>query len=574
MSSIVVKANVLVIGSGLAGLLATIDLCKRGFAVTLVAKGSLSQSNSSCAQGGVAALAPARDVSERSTFSADDQFHGLGDTLEQHLFDTIKSGAGLTDPLVAAEIVNYGPKLIEHLTSLGVTFDRLPSGLFEKALEGGHSHARVLHVKDATGKAITKALIDCLRDLEKSAAGRLAIVENAFVRQLFVNGGRCDGALVSSRADGTLVKYKADAVVLATGGSGQVFARTTNPTLATGDGVALAMRAGALLADLEMVQFHPTALALADAPSILVSEAVRGQGAVLRDDCGHRFARDFHRDGELATRDVVARAIHSTMMRRKINHVDLDFSSIGADVVAAKFPNILRDCRHYGVDPLVQAVPVAPAAHYAMGGIWTDAWGKTSVQGLFAIGECASNGLHGANRLASNSLLEAGCMAMKVAECLQHLFVNNLCPIATREPFTANKNNDGSLIVYLPDSVMRMRSVMYENAGLVRTESSLNAALKVLKEECKLARLSELSDEEIVSANLRLLAELIVVSALERKESRGAHYRADFPTTDNEAFAVRSTVSGMDSHYRLGRLDVKNTQTFVERQFAVVTNVA
>ncbi|MDR3616150.1 MAG: L-aspartate oxidase [Candidatus Obscuribacterales bacterium] len=565
MSSIVVKANILVIGSGLAGLLASIDLCKRGFAVTLVAKGALSQSNSSCAQGGVAALNGQSNHSELGD---------LNDSLEQHLIDTIKSGAGLTDPLVAAEIINYGPRLIEHLTSLGVDFDRLPSGLFEKALEGGHAHPRVLHVKDATGKAITEALIDSLRNMEKSAAGRLGIVENAFVRQLLVNAGRCVGALVSLGADEALVKYSADAVVLATGGSGQVFARTTNPLLATGDGMALAMRAGALLADLEMVQFHPTALALENAPSILISEAVRGQGAVLRDDCGHRFAQDFHPDGELATRDVVARAIHSTMMGRKIDHVDLDFSSIGADDIAARFPNIVRDCRRYGIDPLVQSVPVAPAAHYGMGGVWTDVWGQTTVTGLFAIGECASNGLHGANRLASNSLLEAGCMAMKVADSLQHLFINNFCSIATQQLFSSNKNSDDSLIVYLPDSVARMRSIMYENAGLVRTESSLNVALKLLKEESKVARLSELSDEEVVSANLRLVSELIVVSALERKESRGAHYRSDYPVVDNEDFAVRLTVSGIDSHYKLGRLDVRSTQTFVERQFAMVANVA
>jgi L-aspartate oxidase len=560
MSTTAVKANILVIGSGLAGLLAAIDLCKRGFAVTLLAKGALSQSNSSCAQGGVAALAPA---------SCD-----ASDSLEQHLIDTIKSGAGLTDPLVAAEIINYGPRLIEHLTSLGVDFDRLPSGLFERALEGGHSHPRVLHVQDATGKAITAALIDGLQELEKSAAGRLVIVEHAFVRQLLVSVGRCVGALVSSTPDGALVKYRADAVVLATGGSGQVFARTTNPDLATGDGVALAMRAGALLADLEMVQFHPTALALANAPSILISEAVRGQGAVLRDDCGHRFARNFHPDGELATRDVVARAIHSTMMARNIDHVDLDFSTIGADVVVTRFPNIVRDCRRYGIDPLVQSVPVAPAAHYAMGGVWTDAWGQTSVKGLFAIGECASNGLHGANRLASNSLLEAGCMAMKVTESLHHIFVNNFCSIVSRERVISGNNVDDGLIVYLPDSVVRMRSIMYENAGLVRSETSLNAAMAMLKEESKVARLSELSDQEVVSANLRLLAELIVVCALERKESRGAHFRSDYPVIDNETFAARITVNGLDSHYRLGRLDVKNAQTLVERQFAVVSNVA
>jgi L-aspartate oxidase len=338
--------------------------------------------------------------------------------------------------------------------------------------------------------------------------------------------------------------------------------------------VALALRAGALLADLEMVQFHPTALALKDAPSFLISEAVRGQGAVLRDDCGHRFALDFHPDGELATRDIVARAIHSTMSRKGINHVNLDFSSIAADVVCARFPNIVSDCRRYGVDPLVQSVPVAPAAHYAMGGIWTDVWGQTSIEGLFAIGECASNGLHGANRLASNSLLEAGCMAMKVAECLQHSFVNNLCSITLQETVFSPPNTDGDFIVYLPESVTRVQSIMYENAGLIRTESSLNAALELLKGESKLARLSELSDEEVIRANLRLLAELIVVSALERKESRGAHYRADFPTIDNESFGVRLTVSGMDSRYRLGRLDVKNTETVVERQFAVAANVA
>ena len=553
------KANTIVIGSGLAGLLSSIDLVKRGFAVTLVAKGSLLQSNSSLAQGGVAALTSTDAVFE-------------GDTLEQHLIDTIKSGAGLTDPLVAAEIIAYGPRLISHLSNLGVKFDCMQSGIFERALEGGHSHPRVLHVQDATGRAITSALINVLRDLEKTSRGRLTIIENAFVRQLLIKPGRCTGAIISH--DGQLLKYEADAIILATGGSGQLFSRTTNPEFATGDGVALAMRAGALLADLEMVQFHPTALALAGAPSILISEAVRGDGAVLRDERGHRFAQDFDSRGELATRDVVSRAIHSTMTQRSLDHVFLDFSAINSEVVLAKFPNIVRDLRRYGIDPLTQTVPVAPAAHYVMGGVWTDVWGQTSLKGLFAIGECASSGLHGANRLASNSLLEAGCMAMKVTETLQHLFVNNSSAKPPSKPAVLKKDMEQKVLVELPNSLPHLRCTMYENAGLVRSDWSLSAALTYVRTESKIARLAELSDAEVVGANLRLLAELTIVSSLERRESRGAHYRSDFPAVNDETFASRITISGTDSAYRLGRLDARSLQTFVGKQFAAVANVA
>ena len=407
------KTDVLVIGSGLAGLLATLKLLESKASVVLVCKGGLADSNSALAQGGLAAS------SDTNAF----------DSCQLHLADTIKSGAGLVDEKAAQAIIFDGNKLIKELTRLGVEFDCNSNGALSLAREGGHCQPRVLHKSDTTGNAVISPLLRKLKEYgnETDNIKGLTILENTSAVSLLKKDGACVGAQLSGN-HGQFSVF-ADHTILATGGLGRIYARTTNPMIATGDGIALAYRAGASLVDMEFVQFHPTTLALKGAPPFLISEAVRGAGAVLLDAYGKPFMSRFSSDGELATRDIVARAIHTIMQEQSQPTVFLDLRPIGAKALSSTFPNILNVVRQYGIDPQLQPIPISPAAHYFMGGIMTNIQGNTSVAQLCAIGECASTGLHGANRLASNSLLEAGVMALRVADSLTvaiHLLVNLL----------------------------------------------------------------------------------------------------------------------------------------------------
>ncbi|WP_394280051.1 L-aspartate oxidase [Microbacterium sp.] len=406
--------HVVVVGSGIAGLTAALHALDSGCRVTVVTKDALDHANTRYAQGGIAGV-----------MFADDR-------VEDHVRDTLTAGAGLCDERAVRVLVEEGPARIRELVSLGVAFDRAADGEFVKGLEAAHSYPRILHAGgDATGAVIEHALVARLR----SAA--VTVHEHAFLVDLVVDGGRVRGVdlLVGDAPGhpGTRETITADAVVLATGGAGELYAHTTNPPVATGDGIAAALRAGAAVADLEFMQFHPTVLAAGDA--FLVSEAVRGEGAVLRDETGRRFALDAHPDGELAPRDVVARAIAATMERQDGRPVLLDATTLATDgFLARRFPTIDAAVRARGLDWTREPIPVTPAAHYLMGGVVTDLSGRTTVPGLYAVGEVARTGVHGANRLASNSLLEGAVFGARAGAAIAADAGSALWPVPAGAP--------------------------------------------------------------------------------------------------------------------------------------------
>ncbi len=561
--------DVLILGSGLAGLLLSILLHDRGAAVTLASKETFSDSNTFYAQGGLAAVTSHGAVTSNSASNsllssiASNEFL---DSLTEHLSDTIKSGAGLTDPEVARELIDGAPYLVQELTRLGMLFDKDASGEYALAREGGHSKARVLHSKDTTGKAILNALLANATHMSINSTN-YNLIQYCFAFNLLSNGQRIVGAEVLH--DGVVKRIYAKHVVLATGGAGQIFSRTTNPLVATADGAALAYRAGATLADLEFVQFHPTALALPGAPAFLISEAVRGAGAVLLDGEGKPFVKNFHPDGDLATRDVVARAIHQTMMSNNLPAVNLDLRPIGKQTLENRFPNIVETCRRFGVNPTEEPIPVCPAAHYFMGGVLTDSCGRTSLPNLYAIGEVASTGLHGANRLASNSLLEAGVMAIKLSQLLddrsaQHQVANNslvtnkalgisgMPTVSVRENFS------------VPTSLSSFKSNMYEYASLTRSETQLRKLLGLIQSDRVPS--ASFSVANMCAANILLIGELITVAAINRTESRGSHFREDFPQVNDQLFARRQAVSGgrwqwMDPTSNYAKIDKQSPLT-------------
>lgn len=525
------KVDAVIIGSGLAGLLLAHELVAGGRRVLIATKGELLDSNTRYAQGGLAAV-----LKESVT-----------DSRQAHLQDTIKSGAGLVDEAVAEEIITGGAELIQKLSELGVQFDKTEAGSPSLHLEGGHSSARVLHSKDTTGKTIAEGLVRALR--EKAAnehnLERPVILENAFALDLlFYQASPLAPRIVTGvllLTEEGIVSVAASHIVLATGGAGQIFTRTTNPSVATGDGIALAARAGAKLADLEFIQFHPTAFCKEGFPAFLISEAARGQGAILVDDRNHRFAFDFHKEGELATRDTVAKAIHQTMIARDLPSVYLDLRPIGADNIEAKFPNIVSTLRELGVDPVKQLVPVCPAAHYYMGGIAADATGHTSLQSLYAVGECASTGLHGANRLASNSLLEAGVMALKLA---RHINSQPFKSIPYRILYKWNAALAETWLAHCtpfaaPSDRDVLKNLMYRAAGLVRDAKSLEQ-LAIQLDSISIYK-TGIDRYERESANMLLVAKLIAKACALRKESRGSHVRSDFASTDSVKYLTRIT---------------------------------
>jgi L-aspartate oxidase len=506
--------QLIVVGSGVAGLTAALEAVEAGHDVTLLTKSDLAQSNTRYAQGGVAVV-----------LTSDD-------TVAEHVHDTLIAGAGLSDEATVEVLCNEGPEAIRELIERGVQFDRHGDELAH-GLEAAHSHARILHAGgDATGAGIAYALIDRLRESDVVVHERTTVVD--LVMEDGPHGRHCVGVRL---LDGS--ELRAEAVVLATGGAGQLFPYTTNPEVATADGLAMALRAGAIAADLEFYQFHPTSFA---APgNFLVSEAVRGEGAVLIDEDGHRFMTDVHPDAELAPRDVVARGIAAQMARQKGKPVRLDATALGGEFLAQRFPNIDAACRAQGFDWGEQPIPVTPAAHYYMGGIRTDEWGRTSVPGLYAVGEAACNGLHGANRLASNSLLEGAVYGTRVVEALAmpagrdsgssaemdtapHDFDAGWTePIAVEIADTAPDDDAQSL------TRDDLQQLMWDAAGLSRNGDDLTAAATRLA-SWRTPTVSDAKSAE--DANLLVVARAVVASALARQESRGGHYRTDFPDTD------------------------------------------
>ena len=522
------ETDFVVIGAGVAGLRAAIELAAAG-RVLVLAKTELTESNTQYAQGGIAVA-----------LSDEDEI-GL------HLQDTLDAGDGLCNVEAARILVEQGPERIQELIAWGTEFDRKGTKL-TFAREGAHQRSRVLHAHgDSTGREIGRALYAKARTLKS-----IAFCEFEFTVDLKVNAGRVLGVALMDRK-GEVHDVRAQAVLLATGGLGQVYRETTNPTVATGDGVAMAFRAGAEVSDMEFVQFHPTALYIPGAPRFLLSEALRGEGAYLRNAELARFMPRYHDMAELAPRDVVARAIAHEL---EVEHVDdpvvyLDMTHLDARAMRARFPRIHATCLKYNIDIATDLVPVRPAAHYAMGGVRTDLDGRSGLKGLYAAGEAAATGVHGANRLASNSLLEGlvyGARAgAAMREELKALSARRK-PAATKAKKSAAKKSSAFEDVQQLDDAARclthgIQDLMWKNVGIVREGKTLRRALTQLDEwsEKLPAPKSRAACED---RNLYTVARLIARAALAREESRGAHYRLDFPEHNDAKFLKHSILKG------------------------------
>ncbi len=512
------KYSAIVVGSGISGLFCALKLAQSinmPDGVLVITKSSFGESNSRYAQGGIVGV----------------MNNNENDSVELHVQDTLKAGAGLSEYDTTKFISENSNDVINDLIEYGVEFDKDENGKITYTLEGAHSVNRILHAGgDATGRVIEQTL--CKRVKENS---NIDILEDTIVTELLTNSdGECKGVIIYNDDTKEYETIYSSATILACGGVGQLYKYTTNPTVATGDGIALAYGAGAILQDLEFVQFHPTALAIDGVKNrFLVSESVRGEGAILVDKDRKPFMQDYSELKDLAPRDVVTRAIFDKMSKTGAKNVYLDATVIDKDFAQKRFPTISKECKSFGIDMSKDLIPVAPAAHYYMGGIKTTVEGRTSVRGLYAIGECSSTGLHGANRLASNSLLECVVCAHELANFLSF---SNLVPpqkidetvMETINKYTQPLSDENFDI---PELVSELKDLMWNNVGILRTEESLLKALDMIYDLKRRFRRSVkcLNKEEYELRNMICVAQLIVKSALNRKESRGAHYRLDYP---------------------------------------------
>jgi L-aspartate oxidase len=500
--------DVLVVGSGVAGLTAALHLREQGLHVTVVTKVNIDDGSTRWAQGGIAAVLDPLD------------------SPAAHAFDTEIAGVGLCDPAAVRILVEEGPARVRELMRLGAAFDRHPDGSLMLSREGGHRADRIVHAGgDATGAEVQRALHDAVHH-----DPWIRLVEHALVLDLLRTArGRACGltlhVLGEGSADG-VGAILARAVVLATGGMGQVYATTTNPAVSTGDGVALALRAGATVTDVEFVQFHPTSFVTAGVTSVqrpLISEALRGEGAHLVDDAGKRFMVGQHELAELAPRDVVAKGIHRILRATGADHVFLDARHLGREFLEQRFPTIVASTRAAGVDPATELIPVAPAAHYASGGVRTDLAGRTSIPGLYACGEVACTGVHGANRLASNSLLEGLVFARRIADDIARDLPAQADPVA--QPATA-------AWVTVPEIRDDLQRAMTRGAGVLRSAGSLTGVAEELGSLGRQRGRPRNASWE--ATNLLTVASALVASALTRQETRGCHWREDYPTAADE----------------------------------------
>jgi L-aspartate oxidase len=515
----------IVIGSGIAGLSFALRAAEKG-SVAVVTKRRLVDSNTAWAQGGVACV-----VSE------DDSF-------DLHIKDTLVAGAGLCNEEAVRVVVTEGPARIAELMELGMRFDGKEGEGGERELdlgmEGGHSKRRILHFQDTTGFQIERTLVERIGDHPN-----ITVLENHMAVDFLTTGklgyamqNACVGVYVLNEETGAVETLRSDIIVLASGGCGKVYLYTTNPDVATGDGVAMAWRAGATVANMEFIQFHPTCLYHPDAKSFLVSEAVRGEGAVLVDQKGRRFMEKYHPQAELAPRDVVARAIDAEMKRTGSKCVYLDITHKDPEFLKSRFPSIYETCLKYGIDITKQPIPVVPAAHYQCGGVKTDLNGETSLRGLYVIGEAACTGLHGANRLASNSLLEGLVLAHRAFEkTTRSLKAREYFDLPDWRPGQAQ---DADELVVIYHNWGEIRRLMWDYVGIVRTDKRLQRAATRLrnlhKEVQEFYWNFKVTTELLELRNLVTVASLIVDCAISRKESRGLHYTLDYPEIDDAKF--------------------------------------
>ncbi len=512
--------DVVVVGAGAAGLMSCLELSSK-YKVLLLNRNTSRRSSSRWAQGGIASVTR------------------MEDSFESHIKDTLDAGAGLCDFDAVTKLVRQAPECVDRLQELGMEFDRIGSDL-STTLEAAHSFRRVLHVKDRTGRALVEVLLE-----EVNSRTNITHRRGIRVTQLWIEGNRCCGLQV---LDGQMLYWiPTRAVVLATGGGGHLFENTTNPAQASGEGIALAWRAGAAIDDLEFVQFHPTALKIKDAPCFLISEALRGEGAVLIDQDGESPVNDLE-GRDLAARDKLSRALAEVMRQKKVKHLGLDLKNIPSSILENRFPTILRRCRELGLNPLREAIPVAPAAHYWMGGVATNLNAETSLLGLYAVGEVASTGLHGANRLASNSLTECLVFASEMSSIQIGdfpSFTENIHVTSIRDPGSNRKQSNE----FLMQEIVSLRKLCWEEAGVNRSFKGLSKALLQIKKD-----LQKLNQDPLLIAvntqskdtgyhfdelarktlnlildlnNRRLTSILLLEACLFRNESRGGHYRTD-----------------------------------------------
>ncbi len=531
-------ADYLVIGSGLAGLFFALKAARTG-TVVVINKTRLPESATTYAQGGIA-----------SVWSPEDSF-------AEHERDTLAAGAGLCHPEIVAGVVREGPERVRDLIELGTNFS-LRSGAeedndYDLAREGGHSRRRILHATDATGREIMRALLEAVR-----RERNIAVLEDHIAVDLLIDAKfdpriprpSCWGAYVLDKKTGRVHRFTARATLLATGGTGKVYLYTSNPDVATGDGIAMAYRAGVPIANMEFIQFHPTCLFHPAAKSFLISEALRGEGAVLKRPDGTPFMAGYHPDADLAPRDIVARAIDNEMKVRGYEHVYLDISHRDADFVRRRFPTIYERCLGWGIDITKEPIPVVPAAHYCCGGVCTDASGATVIRRLYAAGEVAMTGLHGANRLASNSLLEAIVFAHRAAQHAAELLQRDASPPPELPPWNPGSAVDSDESVVVTQNWDEIRRLMWNYVGIVRSNRRLARALTritLLQDEIQQYYWDFLITSDLVELrNIATVAQLIIVSAILRKESRGLHYTIDYPYRDDARFCRDTVVTRLE----------------------------
>lgn len=541
------KYSVVIIGSGVSGLYLALKVASQKHlkdGVLVITKSDLEDSNSRLAQGGIVAVLP--------------EFN-KADSISSHVSDTIKAGCGLNDFNVVKFISQNSSAAIQDLIKLGVDFDKTDEGKLSFALEAAHSVPRILHVKDYTGRAIEDVLCQRVRECED-----IEVYKHTIAVEILVDStNSAKGVVVYNRERDEYEAVYSNSVVIATGGIGQIYAHTTNPAQTTGDGIALAYRAGAKVKDMEFVQFHPTALAVNNTLSMpLVSEAVRGAGAKLCDSQGNYFATKFNPKGELAPRDVVARAIFTTMLKNNDDNVFLDVSQMGLEYFKNRFPSISKSCKDSGVDISDGLIPVAPAAHYFMGGIETNIVGETNIENLYAIGEASCSGFHGANRLASNSLLECVVSAYELADYLSEgnldapknfdEKVKAILDKYVQETDNVCEFND----MDIEDIKNKIKNTMWENVGIVRNKARLLKAQRELEDISKIISSStcaHIGDCYEVK-NMLLVANLVTKAALKRENSVGAHFREDFPQGDTKSEEKTNLCEKSDSEVENGKI--------------------